>query len=228
MVIKGLVGSQFDGLGVVFEGLGDRPVVAVMVGQVVPRGGILRIQLARLLPLDLGRVIFMDVAQKAAVGQARAGVAGVAAEEIFVALFNRREPLPNAGVQGRGPDPGALFGKLLIVSDPPVGFRLGGVILLEQFLVLLFHRIVFVGHNDGNTGSLMNQVADRRGLVGRHQRAQQSDQKVAHAIKLTRPRGDGHGKNPGMPDRQAHKRRSDKMRQKVTKDLPPSARFDSG
>jgi len=72
-----------------------------MVGQIVPRGWILRIQLARLLPLDLGRIIFMDVAQKAAVGQARAGVVGVAAEEIFVALFNRREPLPEPPVVSR-------------------------------------------------------------------------------------------------------------------------------
>src|SRR6266567_1528503 len=96
MIIDRLDRIEFDGFGVVFEGLLYRPVMAVEIGQVVIHRRIFGIERQGLFPVLLGAVLIVEVAQKAAVGNVCPGVVRMALQKILVGLADRLKALANA------------------------------------------------------------------------------------------------------------------------------------
>src|ERR1019366_8058562 len=97
--------------------------MAVEIGEVVIDGGVFGIQGERLLPLLLRGVLLLEVAQKTAKSDARAGVVGMAGDEILVGLANRSEALANAPLQIGGRDAPPLGPRPRVVLGPLVHIR---------------------------------------------------------------------------------------------------------
>jgi hypothetical protein len=184
-VIDRLMGVELDGLAVEDEHVGDGAGMAVDIGEVVPGGGVLGVEREGFLILDAGGVLVLGVVEETAKGDVRAGVIGVALEEALVFLANHGEPRFDAALQGFIGDAGALGRGGFIVAHHLVDGGKGGVVVIEQFIVLLLDGIVGVGNVDGNAGGLLEEIAGGSGRIGRQRSAEQTDDEISHDSKIT-------------------------------------------
>ena len=114
-------------------------------------------------------------------------MAGMLAQKFFVSLANGFEPLLDSSAERGAGQTGSLLAEGGVLSDPLVHFLLGGVIQFQDLSIFLFDRIVRIGELDGNAGRARDKIADGNRLIGGDQRAEQTDQKVIHACKLSKP-----------------------------------------
>ena len=158
-----------------------------MVSQIVPGGGILRFQFAGFLPMLHGALLILGIVQETAVGEVSAGVVRVPPQKTFVRLTDGFEPLLDARAERGAGQTCTLFAEGCVASNPLVHFLLCGVVQFQKFLIFFFDRVVRVGDLYRNTRRSRDEIADRRGLVGGDERAQQSDQKNIHELSLAEP-----------------------------------------
>ena len=159
LVINRLPGVQLDGFGVIFKGLFHRTAVAIVVRQIVPRGGIFRVQFAGLFPMFHPALFVVGLVEETAVGQVSAGVFRVPSQEILVSLADGFKPMLDASAQRGAGQTRALFAESCFVADPFVHFLLRGVVLLQKFLILLFHRVVRIRGIHQSARRLRDEIA---------------------------------------------------------------------
>jgi hypothetical protein len=187
VVVDRLLRVQFDGFGVVLEGLLHRPGMAVEIGEVVVHRGVFGVQGERLFPLLPRALIVLEVAQETAIGHARAGVIGMAREEIIVGLADWVEAVANAPLQVGARHARAAGRRRLVVFDPLVHLGLGRVVVLHQLLVFLLDRVIRVGCGGWRrVGGPGDKIGRRREPAGGHESAEQADQDSSHGFKLAR------------------------------------------
>ena len=157
------VSAFFRRLRVKLKRLFDRAEFAVVIRKIVPNGGIFGIQFARLLQLLQLPVVVAHVMKKTRKRHARVSVGGIPLDQILVTQAHRFESLANPAVQfrvGRGRVSGFEF---VVFLDPPVDFGLRGIILIHQFLQLLFRGIIGGGGIRGIRRGVLDEVGDSRG-----------------------------------------------------------------
>ena len=157
-----------------------------MVRESVPRRGILRVDLRDSLPLRFRRIFLADVVEKTAVGDPRVGVIGMGGEEVFVAFDDRLEPALDAPIQRGLLNVHLRNSTLVAFLDPSIDLRLGRIVVGHQLLIGLFDGVVHVRDGDAQAGLLLNEITHRAGRIRRHERAEQTDEKIVHEAKLAR------------------------------------------
>jgi len=105
--------------------------VAVKVGKVIPRGGILGVERHGLLELDAGVVLVLRVIEKTAEGDVGAGVIRMALEEVLVFLADGREACLDAVVQRFAGNCGAFRRGVGVVAHHLVDGGHGRVVVVE-------------------------------------------------------------------------------------------------
>ena len=130
--------------------------------------------------------LLANVVEETSVGDSRAGVVRMRAQEIFVAFDHRLEPAFDARVERCFFNIHLRDAALVAFLDPFVDFSLGSIVICHQFLIRLLHGIVCVHDGDPDSGLLLKEIAHRTGRIRRHQRAEQTDKQVVHGVKLAR------------------------------------------
>jgi hypothetical protein len=96
-------------------------------------------------------------------------------DEILVSLLGGVETIADATVQFRIGDGRSVGGKFLVLANPTIYLRGGGVIVGFDLLKLLFDRVICADGGNGNTGRLGNEIAQGRRLVGCDEGAQDAN-----------------------------------------------------
>ena len=183
LVIDRLGGIEADGFGVAGEGVGQFAVVAVVIRELVPDGGIFWVELFGIFILHLRAFFIAGVVQKTAVGEEAARAVGMIAEEGVVVALHCVEPEVDAGVEQReGVRVGA--GNLVGV-DPGVDFVERRVVADHQVAEVAFGGIVGITNGQGHAGVFGDEVAHCDRLVRGQQRAQKSESQITHGFKVS-------------------------------------------
>ena len=150
--------------------------MAVEVGEIIVSGGVFGIQRQRLFPLLLRAVLVVEVVQEAAVGDARAGVVGMALDEVIIGFADGREAVADAPLQVGARHAAAFGRRLVVVANPLVHLGLGRIVSLQQLLVFLFHRLIRAGHGGRRRiGGPGDEVVGCRQRAGGHEDAEQAN-----------------------------------------------------
>ena len=183
LVIHRLGGVQPDGFGVIQKRVVQPAMLAVIICELVPHGGIFRVELPGIFVLHLGGVLLADVVEKTAVGEKAAGAVGMIAEKTVVAVLLEFQPRADAPVE-------FLHGRRVGAGDgvgahPVVHLGQGRVVGDHQVAQLFFLRVVDIHQRHRDADVLLHEIADGLRLVGGQQRAQKSNGQITHAFKVS-------------------------------------------
>jgi hypothetical protein len=159
-------------------------VLAVIVGEVVPDGGIFRVKLLGVFVLQVRALLVAGVVEETAVGEEAVRAFGMALEKILIRAAHLVEARLDARVQRRGGRRRLVgVGLRIIFAEPAVHVVLRGVVGQHHLAQFLFRRRR--GDVHGHAGLLLDDIAHGLRLVGGQQRAEESDGEFVHAEKIT-------------------------------------------
>ena len=158
-------------------------MLAEIIRQLVPHGGIFRVELLGVFVLHLGAFLVADVVEETAVGEEAARTVGMAAEKGVIALLH--DVQPRADFQVQLGEAIRVRARHVVGVDPDVDLVNGGVVANHQVAQFALRRVVRVHDGQRDAGLLLHEVADGQRLVGGQQRAQKSDGQITHAFKVS-------------------------------------------
>jgi hypothetical protein len=129
------------------------------------------------VPLREGALFVMVVIQKTAEGQPGIDVLGMPLNKILVLLFDAIQTLLDFQIERRTGFAAARLGESVGVVHPAQDFLLGGIVIEQNSVELVFVRVIRTddsGDREGKAGFFGDQIAHRLRRIGGQQGAQET------------------------------------------------------